>query len=959
MKKTAKMKKTLMAVALAFCVGAWAADTARVTASGGATADYASLQAALDACTGGETVTMLADETVSGKLTIPVSVTLDLNGHLVKNTSGNLMGFADNVSFWLCGGGTLQGASVVFQFQSANSVSVNVTNCTVKGWVGTYGSKSTCAVNAFADSSFEFSFLGSGYASVYFNVYDGRFALSSGWWQGVDRPGTRVSLQGGIFNLDPAAASSRVLAVGYKAEPSGDAVYSYRVVEDTSAGFVARVTTAGGVSTDYQSLLLALEACTEGGETVTMLADESFLFETVMISTNIVLDLAGFTISKSNGDFLRFAEGVTATVRGGTIRGASGTSSCFVLGASGTVTVTNCTVNGFATVYGIGATLNFMAGTVANVRYLASGSGTAVFNIYGGRYAVSDGIWHATGAPGTRIRAMGGRFSVDPSLAVADGYHAVSDNETFDGVAYSHRVKANEVGDPYAVVTKDGEQPRGYETIQTALNACTGGETVTLCATPTGLNGVTLTIPASVTLDLGRYHMTLGNGYLSLASGVHLVLTNGTFYSGASAINMGGGTATVVDVCDCKITGFNLTFGNGTVNLYDGAVIDMIQFVSAWGKGNVNVHGGRVKYDRERDPGHETAGMTVTVYGGDFAAMPFSTLEGGRLRLAEGHVATYKPTSANGVACLFRVCAATDCSPVAVVQPDIYCLSFADAMASVLPSRYITLLSDLGQTTQITNDVVVNLAGHTLSASSGNVLDVLAGHAATISNGTLSVTGTASCAVAWDNATVTLGQGLVLKGTGDVGGNGCSTWIPGNSAKVIMDGATVETKYLHSIGASTGTLLVRGASVVRTPTFKAGAQNTAYAEGGYWSADPGAYVTNNFVKVYRANASPCKWQVKPWAAICADGWTFDLAEEVPTATGTCDVPSGPITVSLAGTIPIRKTLLVDLSDLALNSGTYADLSFVKEAALPGAVQVSYENGRLYAWEAKGTLIVFR
>ena len=48
MKKTAKMKKTLMAVALAFGVGAWAADTARVTAPGGATADYATLQAALN-----------------------------------------------------------------------------------------------------------------------------------------------------------------------------------------------------------------------------------------------------------------------------------------------------------------------------------------------------------------------------------------------------------------------------------------------------------------------------------------------------------------------------------------------------------------------------------------------------------------------------------------------------------------------------------------------------------------------------------------------------------------------------------------------------------------------------------------------------------------------------------------------------------------------------------------------
>ena len=47
------MKKTLMAVALAFGVGAWAADTARVTVPGGATADYNSLQAALNAYASG------------------------------------------------------------------------------------------------------------------------------------------------------------------------------------------------------------------------------------------------------------------------------------------------------------------------------------------------------------------------------------------------------------------------------------------------------------------------------------------------------------------------------------------------------------------------------------------------------------------------------------------------------------------------------------------------------------------------------------------------------------------------------------------------------------------------------------------------------------------------------------------------------------------------------------------
>ena len=54
------MKKTLMVVALALCAGVWAEDTARVTVPGGTTTDYATLQAALNACTGGETVTMLA-----------------------------------------------------------------------------------------------------------------------------------------------------------------------------------------------------------------------------------------------------------------------------------------------------------------------------------------------------------------------------------------------------------------------------------------------------------------------------------------------------------------------------------------------------------------------------------------------------------------------------------------------------------------------------------------------------------------------------------------------------------------------------------------------------------------------------------------------------------------------------------------------------------------------------------
>ena len=61
-----------------------------------------------------------------------------------------------------------------------------------------------------------------------------------------------------------------------------------------------------------------LAACTEGGETVTMLANETLSAEAVTIASDIVLDLAGFTLYKPSGDFLHFADDVTVTIRGGT-----------------------------------------------------------------------------------------------------------------------------------------------------------------------------------------------------------------------------------------------------------------------------------------------------------------------------------------------------------------------------------------------------------------------------------------------------------------------------------------------------------------------------------------------------------------------------------------------------------------------------------------------------------------
>ena len=273
-------------------------------------------------------------------------------------------------------------------------------------------------------------------------------------------------------------------------------------------------------------------------------------------------------------------------------------------------------------------------------------------------------------------------------------------------------------------------------------------------------------------------------------------------------------------------------------------------------------------------------------------------------------------------------------------------------------------VTHVAKTDDKTGNVWLDLGGHVLSYA-GDLFFLGKDCAMRATNGSIRELESSKSAISIRDGSRFTGEAS-LKVEGTTGKTTCGFYIPGKNASVLLDGTSVSTVRLVSWATSgtdtkfdicgdgtntcaamfwPGTSLPTGASLV--------------VRGGWWAIDPSSYVTNNHVVLYRAAATPCKWQVKPWAAICADGWSFDFAEEAPTVTGTCDTPSGPITVSLTGKIPTRRTLLADLSGLTLGSGTYADLSFVKNASLPGAVQVSYEGGKLYAWEAKGTIIVFQ
>lgn len=126
--------------------------------------------------------------------------------------------------------------------------------------------------------------------------------------------------------------------------------------------------------------------------------------------------------------------------------------------------------------------------------------------------------------------------------------------------------------------------------------------------------------------------------------------------------------------------------------------------------------------------------------------------------------------------------------------------------------------------------------------------------------------------------------------------------------------------------------------------------------GGWWALDPTPYVTNNHVVLRRADATPCPWRVRDWTKLTAEGWDFDLDDSFLGATATGTVEAATVEVALTGTVPVRRTLLADLSGVSVAGGT---VKFVPSPDLPCDVKIVFENGRLFAWQATGTLLVFR
>ena len=499
-----------------------------------------------------------------------------------------------------------------------------------------------------------------------------------------------------------------------------------------------------------------------------------------------------------------------------------------------------------------------------------------------------------------------------------------------------------------------------YSTLSAAVAACTGGETVKLLDNSEALSA-DLGIAVDITLDLGGFTADFGKNNLVPASNTRVVVTNGVI---KSLTNINAGSGAVVDLYDSTVVCGVFAAGSGTLNVYDGCFVRATTMLaSPWVNGFVNIYGGEIVPTVERPAGHENSGIKTTVYGGTFSIVPFNN-DYDRFNLAEGRVAVCTNYSRTAVGSSYsfhyKVALADDCDPVASLSSGVYAEKLGESFVAGVTGDVVTLLKDCTYTTrtEIKRDVVFDLGGYTLTGDNVHVISIPnsnSGISAVVSNGMIAATGNNACILTYQNADVAFGEGLTLRGA-------YACYLNGTNCSVAIDGATVETTTMNNIQQwDASTFVVRGDSVINVTKFKAvSAQHDEIvsAEGGLWNLDPSGYVTNNFVKLYRANAAPCKWQVRPWASVCEDGWTFTVGEEVPVVTGTCYTPSAPIPVRYEGDAPERKTLVADFTGLVLSSPSDS-LSFESAPGFEKSLALTYEGSKLYASALRGFAIFVR
>ncbi|MDO5312938.1 MAG: hypothetical protein Q4G55_05980 [bacterium] len=439
-----------------------------------------------------------------------------------------------------------------------------------------------------------------------------------------------------------------------------------------------------------------------------------------------------------------------------------------------------------------------------------------------------------------------------------------------------------------------------------------------------------LEIPRSMTLDLNG--LTLANttgDFLMIPAGVTLEVDGGggLLQGSGSVFHMSGNASKVVNVTNCTLKGHCTLYGSASavVNLQAETSVQTALFASGNGFATLNVRGGHHAFTtswRDQNQTDPNQGTRIHLFSGHFEKNPLETALVHPPALAEGTTAFYEEGHA------FRGLA----MPYAV-HPDAETATWTrEAAYAGLVHTNVNAALRVAQTTGGTVRLLSDIA-HTVDLAGG------AGESLTLAFDGHRIAGTTADAPT------------------------CGLHLTGANATWTLDGASVATAYLvdwdaggkgtslEVTGEGTNTctdILVPGTAIPETGLLT--------IRGGWWALDPTPYVTNNHVVLQRTGVTPCLWRVRDWTKVTAEGWDFDLDDPLLGATATGMVEAATVEVVLTGTAPVRRTLLADLSGVSVTGGT---LKFVPSPDLPHDVKIVFENGRLFAWQATGTLLVFR
>ena len=476
------MKRRLfLAAMLAAATGVLADNVARVTAVGGTTTDYATIETALAACSGGETVTLLGDVSVASALSISKPVILDLDGHTLSNRSGWFIKPTTEADGLVIRNGTVSSADCCIVFENSTST-IYATNVTFRGVCTLYGrSAGLVEFQEGCVSRTTFFCSSSSFNGCAMNVRGGVVAPGTSIYDRVGAYNTILTVYAGSFTQNPefwVAADRVVLAESHTVQ---GIACSYRVREATAADVNACVISADGSEVSNFSTFLAAFGASGDGETVRLFTDVT-LPATIAVTKRVAIDLNGHSLATTTHlfDMGAGADGFAV------MNGICQTQQSFVTNrstfAAGTVMVSNCTVHAQFLAMGRNGTVSCVD-DVVTCDFLTSESSALAVRMTNATVAVKQSVTAGASPAPASIVLSRGRYSFDATTYLATGFSQVLEDYDLNGTNCRFKVLPTEDAgtlDAALVISADGTTTNAHATIAEAVSECPAGGTVRL-----------------------------------------------------------------------------------------------------------------------------------------------------------------------------------------------------------------------------------------------------------------------------------------------------------------------------------------------------------------------------------------------------------------------------------------------------------------------------------------------